>query len=99
MTRLFAIIAFFVFVVAAAVFAWPEQKVQMPAQAQAQTDTQAQGAAQPADDQPQAEEEKSYFLSFVENKLSAPNRRISISGISGVLFIRGYGWLHYCCRP
>lgn len=85
MTRLFAIIAFFVFVVAAAVFAWPEQKVQMPAQAQAQTDTQAQGAAQPADDQPQAEEEKSYFLSFVENKLSAPNRRISISGISGVL--------------
>lgn len=60
----------------------------MPAQAQAQTDTQAQGAAQPADDQPQAEEEKSYFLSFVENKLSAPNRRISISGISGVLSSR-----------
>ncbi|MBC2884123.1 translocation/assembly module TamB [Ochrobactrum sp. CM-21-5] len=35
--------------------------------------------------QPQAEEEKSYFLSFVESKLSAPNRRISISGISGLL--------------
>lgn len=31
------------------------------------------------------EEEKSYFLSFVESKLSAPNRRISISGISGLL--------------
>ena len=33
----------------------------------------------------QAEEEKSYFLSFVENQLSAPNRRITISGISGAL--------------
>lgn len=41
--------------------------------------------ALPAVAQEQAEEEKSYFLSFVENQLSAPNRRISISGISGLL--------------
>ncbi len=41
--------------------------------------------AVPAIAQEQAEEEKSYFLSFVESKLSAPNRRISISGISGLL--------------
>lgn len=33
----------------------------------------------------EAEEEKSYFLSFVEEKLSGPNRKISISGIEGVL--------------
>ncbi|MBV2142226.1 translocation/assembly module TamB [Falsochrobactrum sp. TDYN1] len=41
--------------------------------------------AVPAIAQEQAEEEKSYFLSFVESQLSAPNRRISISGISGLL--------------
>lgn len=33
----------------------------------------------------EAEEEKSYFLSFVEEKLSGPNRKITISGIEGVL--------------
>lgn len=33
----------------------------------------------------EAEEEKSYFLSFVEEKLSGPNRKISITGIEGVL--------------
>lgn len=35
--------------------------------------------------QEQAEEEKSYFISFVESKLSAPNRRIEFSGLSGLL--------------
>lgn len=35
--------------------------------------------------QDQAEDEKSYFLSFIENQLSAPNRRISFSGLNGVL--------------
>ena len=35
--------------------------------------------------QPQQEEEKSYFISFVESKLSAPNRRIQFSGLSGLL--------------
>lgn len=35
--------------------------------------------------QEQAEEEKSYFISFVESKLSAPNRRIQFSGLSGLL--------------
>lgn len=39
----------------------------------------------PAFAQEQAEEEKSYFLSFVESKLSAPNRRITISNVQGVL--------------
>lgn len=33
----------------------------------------------------QQEEEKSYFISFVESKLSAPNRRIEFSGLSGLL--------------
>ena len=33
----------------------------------------------------QQEEEKSYFISFVESKLSAPNRRIQFSGLSGLL--------------
>ncbi len=32
-----------------------------------------------------AEDDKSYFLTYVENKLSTDNRRISISGISGAL--------------
>ncbi len=41
--------------------------------------------AAPVYAQEEAEEEKSYFLSFVENQLSAPNRRISLSGINGVL--------------
>lgn len=41
--------------------------------------------AAPVYAQDEAEEEKSYFLSFVERQLSAPNRRISISGINGVL--------------
>jgi translocation and assembly module TamB len=39
----------------------------------------------PAFAQDKAEEEKSYFLHYVEQKLSTPNRKISISGISGVL--------------
>nr|WP_245428860.1 translocation/assembly module TamB domain-containing protein [Phyllobacterium phragmitis] len=39
----------------------------------------------PAFAQDNAEEEKSYFLSFVEDKLSAPNRQINISNIQGVL--------------
>ncbi|MGH6760663.1 MAG: translocation/assembly module TamB domain-containing protein [Phyllobacterium sp.] len=39
----------------------------------------------PAFAQDQAEEEKSYFLSFVESQLSAPNRQIRISDIQGVL--------------
>ncbi len=82
MTRLFAIIAFLILAAAAVVFGWPEQKAQVSAQAQTQAGSDAQALA---DAQPQAEEEKSYFLSFVENQLSAPNRRISISGISGVL--------------
>ncbi len=50
-----------------------------PAKAQGQ-----EGATQ-AEDSPENEEQKSYFLSFVENQLSAPNRRIAISGLSGVL--------------
>lgn len=41
--------------------------------------------ALPSFAQDQAEEEKSYFLSFIENQLSAPNRRISFSGLNGVL--------------
>ncbi len=41
--------------------------------------------AAPVYAQDEAEEEKSYFLSFVENSLSAPNRRITISSIQGVL--------------
>ena len=39
----------------------------------------------PALAQEQQEEEKSYFISFVESKLSAPNRRIQFSGLSGLL--------------
>ncbi|MGN6768868.1 MAG: translocation/assembly module TamB domain-containing protein, partial [Rhizobiaceae bacterium] len=39
----------------------------------------------PAFAQDKAEAEKSYFLQYVESKLSTPNRKISISGISGVL--------------
>jgi translocation and assembly module TamB len=35
--------------------------------------------------QDSAEAEKSYFLQYVEQKLSTPNRKISISNISGVL--------------
>lgn len=54
MTKLLALIAFFLFAV-------------------------------PAFAQENAEEDKSYFLSFVENQLSTPNRRITISGIQGAL--------------
>jgi len=39
----------------------------------------------PAMAQDKAEQEKSYFLQYVEQKLSTPNRKISISNISGVL--------------
>jgi translocation and assembly module TamB len=39
----------------------------------------------PALAQDKAEAEKSYFLQYVEQKLSTPNRKISISGINGVL--------------
>ncbi|WP_084032906.1 translocation/assembly module TamB domain-containing protein [Chelativorans sp. J32] len=40
-----------------------------------------------AQDAPQEtpEEERSFFLSFVENRLSTPNRQIRINGIQGVL--------------
>lgn len=48
------------------------------------SDTQTAQADNPVSDR-QAEEEKSYFLSFVEEKLSGPNRKISITGIEGVL--------------
>ncbi|MDA4805230.1 hypothetical protein NY486_04890, partial [Enterobacter hormaechei] len=41
--------------------------------------------AAPAFAQDSAEAEKSYFLSFVEEQLSTPNRQISISDIQGVL--------------
>ncbi|WP_420801421.1 translocation/assembly module TamB domain-containing protein [Pseudochrobactrum algeriensis] len=46
--------------------------------------TQTAQADNPVSTQ-EAEEEKSYFLSFVEEKLSGPNRKISITGIEGVL--------------
>ena len=84
MTRFLAIIAFIAFAVTAVIFGWPEREtpVLAPAQANAQANAQAQ---QPDSAQAEPEEEKSYFLSFVESQLSAPNRRISISGISGVL--------------
>lgn len=39
----------------------------------------------PAFAQETAEEERSYFVGFVENQLSTPNRQIRISGIQGVL--------------
>jgi translocation and assembly module TamB len=39
----------------------------------------------PAFAQESAEEERSYFVGFVENQLSTPNRQIRISGIQGVL--------------
>lgn len=38
-----------------------------------------------AQDQPDAEAEKSALLTFIEEQLSAPNRRISLSNIDGVL--------------
>ncbi|MBZ9656174.1 translocation/assembly module TamB domain-containing protein [Phyllobacterium lublinensis] len=41
--------------------------------------------AAPAVAQDSAEAEKSYFLSFVQNQLSTPNRQIVISNIQGVL--------------
>jgi len=41
--------------------------------------------AAPALAQDSAEAEKSYFLSFVQNQLSTPNRQIVISDIQGVL--------------
>ncbi|WP_420960350.1 translocation/assembly module TamB domain-containing protein [Brucella sp. IR073] len=69
MTRLFALIALLLFA--------------FPAFAQENAPAVAQQNA-PAASQ-NAEEEKSYFLSFVENQLSTPNRRITISGIQGVL--------------
>lgn len=37
------------------------------------------------DDGAQAEEDRSFFLSFIENQLSTPNRRIRIRGIQGAL--------------
>jgi len=43
----------------------------------------ANGQAQPTN--AEDETEKSWFLSFVESKLSAPNRRITITGLQGVL--------------
>ncbi|MBR7650871.1 translocation/assembly module TamB [Brucella oryzae] len=79
MTRFLAIIAFVAFAVTAVIFGWPEREAPVSARAQqAEAQTQDSAEAEP-------EEEKSYFLSFVESQLSAPNRRISISGISGVL--------------
>ena len=82
MTRFLAIIAFVAFAVTAVIFGWPEQDTPVTAHAQINTGAQESGSSEP---QAQPEEEKSYFLSFVESQLSAPNRRISISGISGVL--------------
>ena len=41
--------------------------------------------ALPALAQETADEERSYFVGFVENQLSTPNRQIRISGIQGVL--------------
>lgn len=84
MTRFLAIIAFIAFAVTAVIFGWPEQQKQLQAQAQVPAQAQDQASGQEQAEAP-AEEEKSYFLSFVESQLSAPNRRISISGISGVL--------------
>ncbi len=84
MTRFLAIIAFVAFAVTAVIFGWPEQQKQLQAQAQVPAQAQDQASGQEQAEAP-AEEEKSYFLSFVESQLSAPNRRISISGISGVL--------------
>ncbi len=84
MTRFLAIIAFVAFAVTAVIFGWPEQQKQLQAQAQVPAHAQDQASGQEQAEAP-AEEEKSYFLSFVESQLSAPNRRISISGISGVL--------------
>ncbi len=84
MTRFLAIIAFVAFSVTAVIFGWPEQQKQLQAQAQVPAQAQDQASGQEQAEAP-AEEEKSYFLSFVESQLSAPNRRISISGISGVL--------------
>ncbi|MHC5231496.1 translocation/assembly module TamB domain-containing protein [Brucella sp. LJL56] len=84
MTRFLAIIAFVAFAVTAVIFGWPEQQKQLQAQAQVPAQAQEQASEQEQAEAP-AEEEKSYFLSFVESQLSAPNRRISISGISGVL--------------
>lgn len=82
MTRFLAIIAFVAFAVTAVIFGWPERDAPMASRAQTTTQAQEPGSAEP---QTKPEEEKSYFLSFVESQLSAPNRRISISGISGVL--------------
>ncbi|PWU75334.1 translocation and assembly module protein TamB [Ochrobactrum sp. POC9] len=84
MTRFLAIIAFVAFAVTAIIFGWPEREAPVTARAQenAQVNT---GTQEPGSSEAQPEEEKSYFLSFVESQLSAPNRRISISGISGVL--------------
>ncbi|MBB4093626.1 translocation/assembly module TamB domain-containing protein [Brucella pecoris] len=84
MTKFLAIIAFVAFAVTAVIFGWPEQQKQLQAQAQVPAQAQEQASGQEQAEAP-AEEEKSYFLSFVESQLSAPNRRISISGISGVL--------------
>lgn len=55
-----------------------------PSQSETSKESSDVQAEQPVTQQ-QAEEEQSYFLSFVEEKLSAPNRRIRISGIEGVL--------------
>jgi len=81
LTRFLAIIAFIAFAVTAVIFGWPEREAPVLAPAQANAQAQQPDSAQQA----APEEEKSYFLSFVESQLSAPNRRISISGISGVL--------------
>ncbi|WOC15901.1 translocation/assembly module TamB domain-containing protein [Pseudochrobactrum sp. MP213Fo] len=60
--------------------------VTSPATSQSNPAALADGSQPPAEAaSPDAEEEKSYFLSFIEEKLSAPNRKISISGIEGVL--------------
>ncbi|WP_439273107.1 translocation/assembly module TamB domain-containing protein [Pseudochrobactrum sp. HB0163] len=58
--------------------------------ATSQSNPAGQNGAQPENAQEKvsaqdAEEEKSYFLSFVEQELSGPNRKITISGIEGVL--------------
>jgi translocation and assembly module TamB len=93
LTRFIAVFLFLILAVVAAVLAIPGAWVTLvgvdtqttasivaPAQAQDQSQSTQQAEASESN-----EEQKSYFLSFVESQLSAPNRRISLSGISGVL--------------
>ena len=53
----------------------------------------------PAFAQDTAEEERSYFVGFVEEQLSTPNRQIRISGIQGVLSSECHDRPDHHCRP